>query len=63
VAEILAILAVQPGIGAPARRGRAKGVRRASLSRIQYNLYYRVSSGALEVLAFWHMSRDRQPYT
>jgi plasmid stabilization system protein ParE len=62
VAEILVILAVQPGIGAPARRGRAQGIRRASLSRIHYNLYYRVSSGAIEVLAFWHMSRGRQPY-
>ena len=62
VAEILALLSVQPGAGAPARRTRVRGVRRAILPRIRYYLYYRVSGGALEVLALWHTSRDRQPY-
>ena len=44
------------------RRSRVRGTRRAILPRIRYYLYYRVSGGALEVLAFWHMSRSRQPY-
>jgi len=62
VAEILALLCAQPGIGTPARQSRMRGVRRAGLPRIRYYLYYRVSGGALEVLAFRHMSRSRQPY-
>ena len=62
VAEILALLCIQPGAGTPARRSRVRGVRRAILPRIRYYLYYRVSGSTLEVLAFWHMSRSRQPY-
>jgi plasmid stabilization system protein ParE len=62
VAEILAVLCVQPGLSTPARRSRVSGVCRAALPRIRYYLYYRVSRGALEVLALWHMSRGRQPY-
>ena len=62
VAEILALLSVQPGAGAPARRSRVRGVRRAFLRRIRYYLYYRVSGSTLEVLTFRHMSRGSQPY-
>jgi plasmid stabilization system protein ParE len=62
VAEVLELLSVQPGTGTPARRSRVVGVRRAILPRIQYYIYYRVSGGALEVLAFRHMSRGQQPY-
>jgi plasmid stabilization system protein ParE len=61
VAEILNLLCVQPGIGAPARRSRAKGVRRVTLSRVRYYLYYRVSAEFVDVLAFWHTSRQGQP--
>jgi plasmid stabilization system protein ParE len=62
VAEVLTLLRVQPGAGAPARRSRVRGVRRALLPRIRYYLYYRVSGSTLEVLAFRHMSRGSQPY-
>jgi plasmid stabilization system protein ParE len=62
VAEILSLLAEQPGIGAPARRSRIRGMRRVILPRIRYYLYYRVAGDALEVMAFWHVSRGRQPY-
>ena len=61
VGEILTILSTQPGVGAPARRGRVKGLRRVTLARVRYYLYYRVSGGILEVLALWHTSRGRQP--
>ena len=61
VGEILTILSTQPGVGAPARRGRMKSLRRVTLTRIRYYLYYRVSGGVLEVLALWHASRGRQP--
>ncbi|MGQ0512200.1 MAG: type II toxin-antitoxin system RelE/ParE family toxin [Betaproteobacteria bacterium] len=59
--RILGLLSVNPGIGARARRATLQGVRRVTLSRIRYYLYYRVSGDALEVLAFWHTSRGRQP--
>jgi hypothetical protein len=37
-------------------------MRRVILPRIRYYLYYRVAGDALEVMAFWHVSRGRQPY-
>ena len=58
---MLNILSTQPGVGAPARRGRVKGLRRVSLRRVRYYIYYRVSEGFLDVLAFWHTSRGEQP--
>jgi plasmid stabilization system protein ParE len=61
IAEILAVLVLQPGLGMPARRGRIKGLRRVTLDRARYYLYYRVAEGALEVLAFWHTNRGRVP--
>ena len=62
--RILGLLAAEPGIGARAKRAkRAKlqGVRRVTLSRIRYYVYYRVSGDTLEVLAFWHTSHGRPP--
>ena len=38
IAQILAILSTQPGVGAPARRGRVRGVRRVTLTRVRYYL-------------------------
>ena len=61
VAQILTILSNQPGVGAPTRHGRVRGLRRVTLARVRYYLYYRASGDALEVLAFWHTSRGRQP--
>ena len=59
--RILVLLSVNPGIGARARRAKLGGVRRVTLSRVRYYVYYRVSGNVLEVLAFWHTSRGRQP--
>jgi plasmid stabilization system protein ParE len=61
VARALLLLSTQPGLGVPTRGARSKGVRRLTLSRVRYYLYYRVSKGTLEVLAFWHTSRAREP--
>ena len=61
VAEMPNVLSTQPGVGAPARRGRVKGLRRVTLTRVRYYIYYRVSEGFLDVLAFWHTSRGEQP--
>lgn len=59
--RLLGLLSVQPGLGAPARLAKLKSVRRATLSRIRYYLYYRVIGNSLEVLAFWHISRGEPP--
>lgn len=61
VEEILTVLVHQPGIGMPTRRGRIKGLRRITLSRVRYYIYYRATGGVLEVLALWHTSRGRPP--
>jgi plasmid stabilization system protein ParE len=57
----LSLLAMEPGIGARSKQPNLQGVRRITLSRIRYFVYYRVSGDALEVLAFWHTSRGREP--
>ena len=57
------LIAFQPHIGARARNITLPGVRRLHLGRIRYDLYYRLVEAPprLEILAFWHASRDRQP--
>lgn len=61
VGESIALLVEQPGIGARCGGMRAAGVRRLYLGRIGYFLYYRAEGDTLEVLAFWHARRGRQP--
>jgi plasmid stabilization system protein ParE len=58
-----ALIAIQPGIGTQARNARLAGVRRVHLSRIRYELYYRVveEPRRVELLAFWHASRGSGP--
>ena len=58
---ILRLLSVEPGIGTPARSTSLANVRRVTLLRIRYYVYYRVSGDTLEVLAFWHTSRGHSP--
>ena len=53
----LDLLRVQPAIGTIARRASLPEVRRVTLSRVRYCVYYRVAGGAIQVLAFWHASR------
>ena len=59
--RILSLLAVQPGMGARPRRAQLKDLRRVTLSRIRYYIYYRATDDALEVLAFWHTRRGQEP--
>lgn len=59
--RILELLRRQPAIGTIARRATLSGVRRVTLSRIRYYVYYRVANDALQVLAFWHASRGGEP--
>jgi plasmid stabilization system protein ParE len=37
------------------------GVRRFHLSRIHYQLYYRLDADVVEVLALWHDARGSAP--
>ena len=59
--ESVALLAEQAGIGAKYNGSRMRGVRRLFLSRIGYFIYYKASADELQVLAFWHASREHQP--
>ena len=59
--RILELLRVQPAIGTIARRATLSDVRRVTLSRIRYYVYYRVAEDAIQVLAFWHTSRGSTP--
>ena len=59
--RILGLLSVQPEMGTKARRVTLPGVRRVTLSRIRYYVYYRIADDALQVLALWHTSRGRGP--
>lgn len=59
--RILGLLRVQPSMGARARRTTLSGVRRVTLTRIRYYVYYRVAEDALQVLALWHTSRGQAP--
>ncbi|MEQ1573983.1 MAG: type II toxin-antitoxin system RelE/ParE family toxin [Vicinamibacterales bacterium] len=57
----LELLRGQPELGTRARRTTLAGVRRVTLSRIRYVLYYRVTGDVLQVLALWHSSRGAGP--
>ena len=59
--RILGLLSVQPGMGTRARRAKVSGVRRVTLNRIRYYVYYRVVGDSLQVLALWHTSRGEGP--
>lgn len=59
--ESVALLAEQPGIGAKYEGSRTPGVRRLFLGRVGYFIYYRFDAESLQVLAFWHASREHQP--
>ena len=59
--RILGLLSMQPAMGTRARRAKFSGVRRITLTRIRYYLYYRVVEDALQILALWHTSRGLGP--
>ena len=54
-------LVEQPGIGTRVEISRAEDVRRLFLTRVRYFVYYRAKGRFLEVIAFWHASRDAGP--
>ena len=54
-------MAEQPGIGTKIENPRNQEVRRLYLSRVRYFIYYRTNEQYLEVVAFWHESREQGP--
>jgi plasmid stabilization system protein ParE len=46
-------------VGAPVAQRR--GVRRAVLRRVRYNVYFRVEETTVLILAVWHASRGTMP--
>jgi plasmid stabilization system protein ParE len=61
LAEAFLLLSAEPGVGAPALRTHAHGVRRLHLARIRYQLYYRISGDQVAVLGLWHARRGGGP--
>jgi plasmid stabilization system protein ParE len=63
VARAFALITLQPGIGAPALGGRLRNVRRLTLRRVGYFLYYRVvpEREEVQVLRFRHAHRRPGP--
>jgi len=57
----LALLVEEPGIGTKVETARSDTVRRLYLTRIRHFVYYRVRGKFLEVVAFWHSSRETGP--
>jgi plasmid stabilization system protein ParE len=57
----LALLVEEPGIGTKITTARSDTIRRLYLARIRYFVYYRVSGQFLDVVAFWHASREAGP--
>jgi plasmid stabilization system protein ParE len=58
LADALIELRVEPGLGVPVARTRSSNVRRLTLQRVRYYVYYRLNEeDALVVLAISHTSR------
>lgn len=57
----LNLLATQPFLGVRCANSRTPELRRLYLNRVGHFLYYKVESGELHVLAFWHAKRGRGP--
>ena len=57
------IISVQPEAGARALNVSLAGVRRLHLARIRYYVYYWLLTDPerIEILAFWHESRENEP--
>ena len=54
-------LVEQPGIGTLVENARDPETRRLHLARTSYFVYYRPRGKYLEVVAFWHSSREFGP--
>jgi plasmid stabilization system protein ParE len=57
----LGALVEQPGIGNKVENARDAQTRRLYLARTKYFIYYRTTGNYLDVIAFWHASRESGP--
>ena len=58
LADALIELRAEPGLGIPVAHTKRPNVRRLTLQRVRYYVYYRLNEeDALVVLAIWHTSR------
>lgn len=57
----MALLIEEPGVGTKVETKRADIVRRLYLTRIKCFVYYCVRGIFLDVVAFWHASRETDP--
>ena len=55
--EAFALIREFPHIGKPIQTQHGKSMRRLTLDRTRYYLYYRVHHDVVEVAVFWHTSR------
>jgi plasmid stabilization system protein ParE len=55
------LLGREPEIGARSRSPRYPELRRLTLDRVRYYVFYDVRPAQVVVLAFWHTSRANQP--
>jgi len=59
--DALALLVEHPGIGSKVLNSRDPETRRFFLDRTRYFVYYRARGKFLEVVAYWHSSREHEP--
>ena len=55
---VFRLLLQRPGIGVRVANAKLPGVRRLTLGRVRYYVYYRIRESELVVLALWHTSRQ-----
>jgi plasmid stabilization system protein ParE len=55
------LLARQPGVGARSVSPLCPALRRLTLERVRYYVYYDIRPTQVVVLAFWHTSRGAAP--
>jgi plasmid stabilization system protein ParE len=55
------ILVEHPGIGSKVENARDAQTRRLYLARTRYFVYYRAKGQFLEIVGFWHSSREHEP--
>lgn len=58
---VLALIAVEPGMGSRINTSTASVVRRIYMPRTGYFAYYRVRDDCIEVLCVWHERRGTRP--
>ena len=61
--RVSALIAFRPSLGARAENVRLPGVRRLHITRVHYDIYYRIigTPPHIEIIAFWGSRRGTPP--